>query len=208
MILGSHNSWSYLPIKQWWLRPFRFMYQCQEETITSQISNWDCRFLELRVSFDKKKQIQFSNGRANFTGDVYSRLADLLQLAMVSNRRIYILVVLEKRVHKQSINLFRQFCKNIHQNYASKSKKFILLGAYDKKTGNKLYYFGSEKHKVNNVSLRHSSVGKNWLLRLYPKAFAALYNMDLITKFKEEHWSTLNRDEDVIIMDYINYIQD
>lgn len=32
MILGSHNSWSYLPVRKWWMRPIAFMARCQSRT--------------------------------------------------------------------------------------------------------------------------------------------------------------------------------
>ena len=31
--IGSHNSWSFNPIKQWWLKPFFFFSKCQRGSI-------------------------------------------------------------------------------------------------------------------------------------------------------------------------------
>jgi len=44
---ASHNTMTYLPVRQWWLRPFAFMARCQSKDIKDQ-----CRitgFFDIRV---------------------------------------------------------------------------------------------------------------------------------------------------------------
>jgi len=48
MILGSHNSWSYLPPKKWYMKPFRFTAQCQDWDIKTQYEH-GVRCFDLRL---------------------------------------------------------------------------------------------------------------------------------------------------------------
>ena len=60
MILGSHNSWSFLPPKHWWQRPFGFMAKCQRKTIQEQYE-LGARCFDLRVRWVKWK-LQVAHG--------------------------------------------------------------------------------------------------------------------------------------------------
>lgn len=51
MILGSHNSWSYLPVRSWWMKPLAFMARCQRVDIRRQYE-LGVRCFDLRLSFD------------------------------------------------------------------------------------------------------------------------------------------------------------
>ena len=53
MILGSHNSWSYLPPRRWWMRPIAFMAKCQRVDIRTQYERYGVRCFDLRVRFNK-----------------------------------------------------------------------------------------------------------------------------------------------------------
>ena len=65
MILGSHNTMSYLPPKHWWMKPFRFMAQCQRENYVEQYLD-GARFFDLRVWFDDAGGIVFKHGLIKF----------------------------------------------------------------------------------------------------------------------------------------------
>ena len=49
-ILGSHNSWSYLKPKKWWMRIFSFTAKCQEVDIKTQYE-MGVRCFDLRLNF-------------------------------------------------------------------------------------------------------------------------------------------------------------
>ena len=53
MILGSHNSWSYLPPKHWWMWSFHFMAKCQRVDIREQYEKYGVRCFDLRVRWKK-----------------------------------------------------------------------------------------------------------------------------------------------------------
>lgn len=49
-ILGSHNSWSYLPPKKWWMKLFSFTARCQDLNIEEQY-NLGVKCFDLRIRF-------------------------------------------------------------------------------------------------------------------------------------------------------------
>ena len=67
---ASHNTMTYLPVRQWWLRPFAFMARCQSKDIKDQ-----CRitgFFDIRVRFRFHKGIPtpvFAHGLAEYKFD-------------------------------------------------------------------------------------------------------------------------------------------
>ena len=61
MIVGSHNSWSYLPSKKWWMAPFKFMAKCQDLNIIEQYEI-GVRCFDLRVRFNKKGEFILGHG--------------------------------------------------------------------------------------------------------------------------------------------------
>lgn len=62
MIIGSHNSWSYLPIKQWYLKPLAFIARCQNVGIKTQYEKYGVRCFDLRVRFNKDDGLIVAHG--------------------------------------------------------------------------------------------------------------------------------------------------
>ena len=50
MIIGSHNSWSYLTPKKWWMKLIAFTAKCQDLTIKEQYYH-GVRCFDLRIKF-------------------------------------------------------------------------------------------------------------------------------------------------------------
>lgn len=82
MILGSHNTMTYLKPRKWWMWLGRFMAKCQNLTIEKQYEK-GARWFDIRVSFPKNKNGEhdgpvFSHGLMDFKGttptDVFSFL--------------------------------------------------------------------------------------------------------------------------------------
>lgn len=49
MIIGSHNSWSYLPPKKWWMKLLKFTAKCQSKSISEQYTKYGVRCFDLRI---------------------------------------------------------------------------------------------------------------------------------------------------------------
>ena len=70
MILGTHNSMSYLPLKNWWVAPFNFMAKCQNVDYRKQYEQFGVRLFDLRIGFFGGDCPMFCHGIANYKGDV------------------------------------------------------------------------------------------------------------------------------------------
>ena len=52
MVLGSHNAWSYLPARKWWMKMLAFTAKCQKYDIQTQYEKYNSRCFDLRLTFD------------------------------------------------------------------------------------------------------------------------------------------------------------
>lgn len=110
MILGSHNSWSYLPPKHWWMWPFYFMAKCQRVDIREQYEKYGVRCFDLRVRW-KKWKMQVAHGLV-----VYDISEQQLKddLAFLNDKGdCFVRIIHEVRTKKQyekSVEFFRSFC--------------------------------------------------------------------------------------------------
>ena len=66
IVYGSHNTMTYLPIKNWWLFPGLLTARCQNNNIGEQFKN-GARVFDLRPYFnDKTKRWEFAHGLIKF----------------------------------------------------------------------------------------------------------------------------------------------
>lgn len=65
MEIASHNSWSYLPLRKWWMKPFAFMARCQRKDIFEQYE-LGVRCFDLRVRFGKNGEPIVAHGAAEY----------------------------------------------------------------------------------------------------------------------------------------------
>ena len=77
MVIGSHNSWSFLKYKKWWMRLFKFMAKCQDANIYDQYEKYGVRCFDLRVKFDKNGKPIFSHGAFIYKYSLDDILSDL-----------------------------------------------------------------------------------------------------------------------------------
>lgn len=68
MLIGSHNSLSYLPPKRWWMKPFHWMARCQRVDYKKQYA-LGVRVFDLRIWFDKRMRMEVRHGRMAFKAD-------------------------------------------------------------------------------------------------------------------------------------------
>ena len=57
MVIGSHNSWSFLKPKYFLLRFLSFTCKCQSKPIYEQYEYYNVRAFDLRLRFDKYGQM-------------------------------------------------------------------------------------------------------------------------------------------------------
>lgn len=127
MILGTHNSVTYLQPKHWWLwfgKPFA---KCQDMNIEQQW-NIGVRCFDIRVRFDEKGNPIMAHGVYEVKGsvhfDILAKIEGLMFFEKMSHpkqsKRAYVRVILESRMKgnlEQEEKRFKRFCSKLHQTY-------------------------------------------------------------------------------------------
>lgn len=111
-ILGSHNSWSYLRPKRWWMWPFAFMARCQRYDIKTQYEKYGVRCFDLRIRF-VDGMLDVRHGIVAYNSP-YANLRRSLEY-LNDKKDVYVRVLNEARTKEQhddySIEKFRCQCK-------------------------------------------------------------------------------------------------
>lgn len=190
MILGSHNSWTFLKPKSLWMYPIRFTARCQDKSIFSQYNDYNVRCFDLRVRFDDKKLV-IAHGLVKYkiTED---ELFDTLEWL---NERgdVYIRVIHEIRKEKQHtqerIDMFVNFCSKIEKMF--KNIKFW-CGM------NVLPNWSEDYHFDNNPSCEelYASVCAPKIIDDWcPRYYASKHNHKILEK---------GTDKDILLIDFVN----
>lgn len=110
MILGSHNSWSFLPVKRWWMWPIRFVARCQRIDIREQYKQ-GVRCFDLRMRH-KDGQFQIAHGCVVYDYDRMMWMDDMDWLNQKGD--CYVRVLHEVRTKRQRDEspkrTFAEFC--------------------------------------------------------------------------------------------------
>lgn len=117
MILGSHNTMSYLRPSHFWLRPFRFMAQCQSEDINTQFGK-DVRMFDLRIAFRDGVPV-FAHGLITYKELCVDTVLERLNCwsraqVELGFPRLVVRVLLERG---NDYVRFDDFCKRIDRTY-------------------------------------------------------------------------------------------
>lgn len=188
MKLGSHNSWSYLKPKYWWLSPFNFIAKCQNISIYDQHKIYGVECFDLRVRFDKHGNVQLCHGFMTYKTDGIELGRNLSYINSVKGE---VRVILDTRTfyqHNHSYPYFRQFCADLV--YAYPDIKFWC--------GKNLYNWQVDFHFVYNPTCKedYASVSKNkWINQFYPLPYAKQYNHEILSKEYKE---------DILLIDFVN----
>lgn len=192
MIIGSHNSWSYLKPSKWWMRTFAFMARCQDLDIRAQYGKCHVRCFDLRVRF-KGNRLIVAHGRMEYAIDEDELFEDLQWL----NRQggCYVRVLHEVRDEKShdasSILSFGNFCAYLERMFTN----IIFWGGrnlYDWKVD---YQFEAEP----SCEERYSSVcAPRWLDDWWPRIYAKFHNKKILKE---------GTDKEILLMDFVNYIK-
>ena len=186
MKLASHNTFTYLKVRQWWLRPFAFTARCQRKDIWEQLI-YGARMFDLRVRFrDGKPVIAHGLMEYKMKREELSRILNELN----ESTSIHMRVTLENNnpdmVQREG---FYFFCLHLHRDYPN----IKFFGGTDRKDWESpIYNFGQSfkiDHEYSSATSRFSK-GPRWLRfidDLYPIGYAKRYNQR--NKWKEgQEW--------------------
>lgn len=94
-MIGSHDTMTYLPAKQWYLKPFKWMAKCQNKSMEEQFNVYGIRLFDFRIKFDKHNKPWFAHGWLKFKGDVYEYIDKLNEMANTVEGPVYARILLE-----------------------------------------------------------------------------------------------------------------
>lgn len=190
--LGTHNSMTYLPVKKWWMKPFRFMAKCQAVTLKEQYK-LGSRMFDLRVRFDKKGTPYFCHGLISFKGNVEQALQFL------NKRGVMVRLILETNkdnVYQEA--MFLEFCDRVKEQY----NRIKFFGGIRKGGWLTLYEFGFNPEFVDKYS-SNNQPGPNCsgtvLDDLWPWIYAKLNN--------KKNFESRDTDK-YLLIDFIDMLKD
>ena len=190
MILGSHNSWSYAKVRQWYLRPFSFIAKCQHYGIIRQYKK-GVRSFDLRLKFDGTTP-QIVHNKFIFDINYYDLCEDLYFLNVKGDSSVRILLDIrnKKDYTAYQIERFVTYCKIFEATYPN-IKFYGGSNLYNGKTEYKFEYNPT-------IDDKYASVAKpKYLDDWYPWIYAKFNNKKIYNE---------GTDKDILLMDFIDII--
>ena len=190
MKIASHNSFSYLKPRHWWLRPFAWMARCQRVCVAEQYHRYQAQLFDLRVRFDTKTgQIIICHGLMEYTAPD-SCLDSTLTFLSLRPEDIYMRVVLEsKHPDEQEQQLFREFCSMLETTYPD----LYFFGGNDRSDWScqhPIYDFGTPMPDIDEQHASTTALFSRFprLDDLWPWLYARLFNHRNIKKGTSHDW--------------------
>lgn len=191
MVIGSHNSWSFLRPKKWWMRLFRWSARCQDVDIREQYSLYNVNCFDLRAKFDKNGNLQVSHNKCIYDITEKEFREDLSFLN--EQGECYVRVLLDVRTKKDytpdAIYKFVCFCKEIEKHYP-----YIKFWC-----GRNLYNWNVDYAFAGiepTCCEKYGSVTKpKWWNGLYPRKYAKKYNKEILAN---------GTTKDILLIDFVN----
>lgn len=185
IVYGSHNTMTYLPIKNWWLFPGLLIARCQNHNIEEQFKN-GARVFDLRIYFNtKSKQWEFAHGLIDFKSKdtLYWVVRHLAQLKKTTQDDVYVRIILEKWTSESQCRYFSDICAA----YELKYPKLKFIGGNRKGDWKKLYTFKTDvPDNLNNQWVSSMAEDARWYEKAFPFLYARRMNKKNKIKMKEK----------------------
>lgn len=185
IVYGSHNTMTYLPIKNWWLFPGLLIARCQNHNIEEQFKN-GARVFDLRIYFNtKSKQWEFAHGLIDFKSKetLYWVVWRLAQLKKTTQDDVYVRIILEKWTSESQCRYFSDVCAA----YELKYPKLKFIGGNRKGDWKKLYTFKTDvPDNLNNQWVSSMAEDARWYEKAFPFLYARRMNKKNKIKMKEK----------------------
>lgn len=174
MIIGTHNSMTYLEPKKWWFKLCPIFWRCQKKTIQEQ---WDAgvRCFDLRITFEKDGTPVFAHGIVKLKGDVYKTINEIdslvgKRIVAFNNYAVYVRIVCEDLTKDESIaENFNRLCLELLKT------DYIVPFEGRRKGDWKLLYSFAYKPKLNQF-VGSMAPDARWYEKLMPWFYAKRMN--------------------------------
>ena len=123
MVLGAHNSWSYLRPRKWWMRLIGFTAKCQRYNIKDQYNRFGVRCFDLRIRFNKDELPVICHGVVEYKYTYGELLEDLYWLNAKEDAIVRILLELRgvpKNKWGMQKRMFKTFYSTVLKPFYSK----------------------------------------------------------------------------------------
>ena len=169
MMIGTHNTMSYLPPKRWWMRPLRVFARCQKRPIAEQIAA-GAQVFDLRV-YNEGGHWCFAHGLVKFKGATLYTTLDVIPDGSV------VRIILE-RCHGDDAIKFRDLCVWLDSHFDN----LTFIGGRRKRDWALLYDFKDNRDYPEY--LIHQHVGSmasdaRWYERIVPVLYARRRRVDI-----------------------------
>ena len=173
-MLASHNSWTYLKPRKWWMKLIGFTARCQNINIFKQ-EKYNIKCFDLRVRINSEDIAMCTHGLMEYcpVQDILPSMEYLNNLAVQKDTHYYIRILHDVRNKKQyensSAKLFSEWCSKLEKDFPA------------------LYFFGGNNLYNNEVDYtfnrNYSIYGHygsvtppTWFWGLFPWLYAKLHN--------------------------------
>ena len=192
MVIGSHNSWSYLRPRRWWMRAIGFAARCQRVDVRKQYWKYGVRCFDLRIRLDAAGVMIVAHGAVEYVMMSEGIWDDLKWLDEKGD--CYVRVLHEARTRKQytdeSVKAFRALCHTFVQNFQH-TQFWCGRNLFDWQVD---YEFGEEP----TCDEIHGSVVKGkWLYGWWPWLYAVTHNGRIYER---------GTDKDVLLVDFVDIL--
>ena len=191
MRIASHNTFTYLPVRKWWMKPLAFSARCQRVSVVTQYEA-GARMFDIRLRYDNIGIGYLCHGLIEYEHPV-DFIYDVLDL-LDKYGDCYVRMVLEttKPDEVQEI-YFRQDCKRFSERF--KHIKFIGgNNRTDWLCEHPIYEFSTPLPSIDNQyassTSRFDCPSKvlRYIDDLYPLDYAKKYNHKILEKGTTFSW--------------------
>lgn len=190
--IASHNSWTYLPPRKWYMKLINFACKCQGKTIREQYKA-GARYFDLRFRFDKDDKLVLAHGLIEYDPMIMSyTLRYLDECSKDLGFKIYVRTILEiDKPNEHQEKMFEKVCYELIRLF----KHLTFVGGLRKFDFAKIYDFNTSEPTIVE---RHNSVDRktSWRKYLYPWLWAKLHNKKVLAEID-------NISEDFVMIDFI-----
>lgn len=191
MIIGSHNSWSYLPPKKWWMKLIAFTARCQDLSIKQQYHK-GVRCFDLRIRLDNEGILCIAHGLIEYKYNFLDLYEDLEWLNTQSEQvsiRILHEVRTKKQYTEETVENFVDLIIMLQCKF-SKLKFWCGKNLYNWETDYEFPYKPSCEEKYASVC--SPKLIDDW----YPRWFAKFNNKRILKE---------GTNKDILLIDFVNY---
>lgn len=185
LVYGSHNTMTYLPVKNWWLFPGLLIAKCQKRDYIEQF-NRGARVFDLRIYFStKSRRWEFAHGLIDFKSKETLSLVvwRLAQLKKTTQDDVYVRIILEKWTSESQCHYFSEMCAAYELQYP----RLKFIGGNRKGDWKKLYTFMDDvPDTLNNQWVSSMAEDARWYEKAFPFLYALRMNKKNRLKMKEK----------------------